>query len=154
MADQNVPRYQHINVSDFVNFFLKSGLFIMEGERCALCNWWSDVMVVLICYLFAVIHNSIWLLSYYILSIKVNCAPCLVSLQEKLFIPLPSKSLFCFLWTILVAYVTSLGCFGCLMDIKEHFGCQQTQIFSMYGFSALTKAFQDPSTLFARCSWT
>ena len=21
------------------------------------------------------------------------------------------------------------------MDIKEHFGCQQTQIFSMYGFS-------------------
>ena len=33
------------------------------------------------------------------------------------------------------------------MDIKEHFGCQQTQIFSMYGFSALTKAFQDPSTL-------
>ena len=60
MADQNVPRYQHMNVSDFVNFFLKSGLFIMEGERCALCNWWSDVvMVVLICYLFAVIHNSI-----------------------------------------------------------------------------------------------
>ena len=36
------------------------------------------------------------------------------------------------------------------MDIKEHFGCQQTQIFSMYGFSTLTKAFQDPSTLFAR----
>ena len=32
MADQNVPRYQHINVSDFVNFFLKSGVFIMEGE--------------------------------------------------------------------------------------------------------------------------
>ena len=32
------------------------------------------------------------------------------------------------------------------MDIKKHFGCQQTQIFSMYGFSALTKAFQDPST--------
>ena len=27
------------------------------------------------------------------------------------------------------------------MDIKEHFGCQQTQIFSMYGFSTLTKAF-------------
>ena len=24
------------------------------------------------------------------------------------------------------------------MDIKEHFGCQQTQIFSMYGFSTLT----------------
>ena len=34
------------------------------------------------------------------------------------------------------------------MDIKEHFGCQQAQIFSMYGFSTLTKAFQDPSTLF------
>ena len=34
------------------------------------------------------------------------------------------------------------------MDIKEHFGCQQNQIFSMYGFSTLTKAFQDPSTLF------
>ena len=44
MADQNVPRYQQINVSDFVNFFLKGGLFIMEGERCALCNWWSDVV--------------------------------------------------------------------------------------------------------------
>ena len=59
MAKQNVPRYQHINVADFVNFFLKSG-FIMEGERCALCNWWSDVvMVVLIYYLFAIIHNSI-----------------------------------------------------------------------------------------------
>ena len=28
------------------------------------------------------------------------------------------------------------------MDIKEHFGCQQTEIFSMYGFSTLTKAFQ------------
>ena len=28
------------------------------------------------------------------------------------------------------------------MDIKEHFGCQQTQIFSMYGFSTLTKAFK------------
>ena len=27
------------------------------------------------------------------------------------------------------------------MDIKEHFGCQQTQIFSMYGFSRLTRAF-------------
>ena len=67
MAVQNVPRYQHINVSDFVNFFLTSGLFIMEGERCALCNWWSDVvMVVLICYLFAVIHNSIRVLSNYI----------------------------------------------------------------------------------------
>ena len=36
------------------------------------------------------------------------------------------------------------------MDIKEHFGCQQTQIYSMYGFSTLTKAFQDPSTLSAR----
>ena len=60
MADQNVPRYQQINVSDFVNFFLKSGLFIMEYERCALCNWWSDVvMAVLIYYLFAIIHNSI-----------------------------------------------------------------------------------------------
>ena len=60
MADQIVPRYQQINVSDFVNFFLKSGLFIMEGERCALCNWWSDVvMAVLICHLFAIIHNSI-----------------------------------------------------------------------------------------------
>ena len=107
MADQNVPRYQHINVSDFVNFFLKSGLFIMEGEGCALYNWWSDVvMAVLICYLFAIIHNSIWLLSIAYLSIKVNCAPFLVSLQEKLFIPLQSKSLFCFLWTILVAYVT------------------------------------------------
>ena len=40
------------------------------------------------------------------------------------------------------------GCFGCLMDIKEDFGCQQIQIFSMYGFFTLTKAFQDPSTLF------
>ena len=47
----------------------------------------------------------------------------------------------------------SLGVLGVfLMDIKEHFGCQQTQIFSMYGFSTLTRAFQDPSTLFARCS--
>ena len=44
MADQNVPRYQQINVWDFVNFFLKSGIFTMEGERCALCNWWSDVV--------------------------------------------------------------------------------------------------------------
>ena len=34
------------------------------------------------------------------------------------------------------------------MDIKQHFGCQRTQIFSMYGFSTLIKAFQDPSTLF------
>ena len=60
MDDQNVPHYQQINVSDFVNFFLKSGLFVMEGERCALCNCWSDVvMAVLICYLFAIIHNSI-----------------------------------------------------------------------------------------------
>ena len=67
MADQNVPRYQQINVLDFVNFFLKSGLFTMEGERCAICKWWSDVvMAVLICYLFAIIHNSILLLSYYI----------------------------------------------------------------------------------------
>ena len=67
MADVNLPRYQHINVADFVNFFLKSGLFIMEGERCALCNWWSDVfMAVLIYYLFAIIHNAIGLLSYYI----------------------------------------------------------------------------------------
>ena len=32
------------------------------------------------------------------------------------------------------------------MDIKEHFGCQQTQRFSMYIFFTLTKAFQDPST--------
>ena len=32
------------------------------------------------------------------------------------------------------------------MEIKEHFGCKQTQIFSMYGFSTPTKAFQDPST--------
>ena len=60
MADQNVPRYQYINVGDFVNFFLKSVLFIMEGERCALCNWWRDVvMAVLIYNLFAIIHNSI-----------------------------------------------------------------------------------------------
>ena len=60
MADQNVPRYQHIKVVDFVSFFLKSGLFIMEGGRRALCNWWSDVvMAVLIYYLFAIIHNSI-----------------------------------------------------------------------------------------------
>ena len=66
-ADQNVPRYQQINVSDFVNFFLKSVFFIMEGERCALCNWRSDVvMAVLMCYLFAIIHNSVRLLSYYI----------------------------------------------------------------------------------------
>ena len=33
MADQNVPRYQQINVSDFVNFFLKSGLFIIYNMR-------------------------------------------------------------------------------------------------------------------------
>ena len=60
MADQNVPHYQHINVADFVNFFLKSDHFIMEGERCALCDWWSDVvMSVLIYYLSAIIHNSI-----------------------------------------------------------------------------------------------
>ena len=32
------------------------------------------------------------------------------------------------------------------MDIKEHFGCQLTHIFSMYVFSTLTKAFPDPST--------
>ena len=58
MADHNVLRYQHINVSDFVNFFLKSGLLIMEGERCALCNWWSDVVMAMlfICYLLAIIH--------------------------------------------------------------------------------------------------
>ena len=31
-------------------------------------------------------------------------------------------------------YNKSFMCFGCLMDIKEHSGCQQTQIFSMYGF--------------------
>ena len=60
MADQNVPRYQHINVADFVKFFLKSSLSIMEGERCALCNWWSDVVIaVIIYYLFAIKHNSI-----------------------------------------------------------------------------------------------
>ena len=59
MTDQNLPGYQHINVADFVNFSLKSGLFIIEGEG-ALCNWWSDVvMAVLIYYLFAIIHNSI-----------------------------------------------------------------------------------------------
>ena len=28
------------------------------------------------------------------------------------------------------------------MDIKQHSGCQQTQIFSMYGFSTLTKHFK------------
>ena len=50
MADQNVPRYQNINVADFVNFFLKSGPFIMEGERCALCNWWSDVIMAVLIY--------------------------------------------------------------------------------------------------------
>ena len=67
MADQNVRHYQHINVADFINFFLKSGLFMMEGERFTLCNWWSDVvMAVLIYYLFAIIHNSVCLLSYYI----------------------------------------------------------------------------------------
>ena len=60
MADQNIPRYQHINVVDFENFFLKSGLFIIAGERCALCNWSSDVvMAVLIYNLFAIIHYSI-----------------------------------------------------------------------------------------------
>ena len=60
MAEQNVPRYQYINVSDLLNFFLKSGLFIMESERCAFCNWWSDaVMAVLIFYVYAIIHNSI-----------------------------------------------------------------------------------------------
>ena len=60
MADQTVPRYQQINVSGFVNFFLKSGLFIMEGERRALCNWWSDVvMAVLICYLFLLLFYMI-----------------------------------------------------------------------------------------------
>ena len=60
MADQNILRYQHINVADFVNFFLKSGLFIMEGDRCVLCNWLSDdFMALLIYYLFSVIHNSI-----------------------------------------------------------------------------------------------
>ena len=59
MANQNVQRYQHINVADFVNFFLKSGLFIMEGESCALCNWWSEVvMAVLVYHRFAMIHNS------------------------------------------------------------------------------------------------
>ena len=81
MADQIVPRYQQINVSDFVNFFVKSSLFIMEGERCALCNWWSDVvMAVLICYLFAIIHILYDCFHITFLSIKVNCAPCLVSL--------------------------------------------------------------------------
>ena len=72
----------------------------MEGERFALCNWWSNVVIaVLIYYLFA-IHNSIGFLRYYIfLSIKVNYAPCLVSLHEimdKLFTQLPSKCLFVF----------------------------------------------------------
>ena len=42
-----------------------------------------------------------------------------MSLQEKLFIPLPSKSLFCFLLTILVAYVTSLWVFWVF---NGHFG--------------------------------
>ena len=59
-VDQTEPGYEHINVSDFVNSFYKSGFFIMEGERFALCNWWSNVLIaVLICYLFAIIHNSI-----------------------------------------------------------------------------------------------
>ena len=67
MADQNVLRYQRINVADFVIFFLKSDLFIMEDERSVLCKWWSDVvMAIFIYYLFAIIHNSICLLSYYI----------------------------------------------------------------------------------------
>ena len=91
-------------------------------------------------------------LSFYFLSIKVNCAPCLVSLQEKLFVPLPSKKPFLFSLNYFGSICNKSGCFGCLKNIKEHFGCQQTQIFSMYGFSKLTKAFQDPSTLFARCS--
>ena len=49
------------------------------------------------------------------------------------------------------------GCFGCLMDIKEHFGCQQTQIFSMNGFSTLTKVgwlcwgLTSQSTIFQSC---
>ena len=36
-----------------------------------------------------------------------------------------------------------LGVFGCLMDIKEHFGCRQIQIFIMYGFSTLTRHFKN-----------
>ena len=60
MADQTVPGYQHINVSDFVNSFLKSGLFHHDGDRFALCNWWSNVVItVLIYYLFAILHKSI-----------------------------------------------------------------------------------------------
>ena len=60
MADQNVPGYQHINVADFVISFKRAAFFILEGERFALCNWWSNaVMAVLIYYRFAIIHNSI-----------------------------------------------------------------------------------------------
>ena len=149
MADQNVPRYQHINVTGFVNFFLKCGLFIMEGERCALCNWWSNfVMAVLIYYIFAIVHNSIWLLSYYIFVDQSSLRSMLSVFAWTNGYTIHSIAIkICFLWTIL------FGCFGCLVDFKEHFGCQQTQMFSMYGFSTLTKAFQDPSALFVRCSW-
>ena len=119
MADQNVPCYQHINVADLVNFFLKSGIFIMEGERCALCNWWSDVvMAVLICYLFAILHNLYDCFHITFLSIKGNCAPCLVSLREKLFIPLPSKSLF-FLNYFSSIRNKSLGVLGVKWTLKS-----------------------------------
>ena len=63
-------------------------------------------MAVLICFLFAIIHILYDCFHITFLSIKVNCAPCLVSLQEKLFIPLPSKSFFLF----------SLNYFGCICN--------------------------------------
>ena len=61
MADQTVPGYQHINVSDFANaYFERAGFFVMEGERFALCNWWSNVVIAVLIYcLFAIILNSI-----------------------------------------------------------------------------------------------
>ena len=77
------------------------------------------------------------------LSIKVNYSPPLVYLHQimdNLFSHLPPKSYFCLPLTILVAYATS---FCVIFFFKEHFCWQQTQIFSMYCFTTLTKEFAD-----------
>ena len=58
MADQNVPRYQQINVSDFVNFFLKiesvGGLrmvvefFFMTKSQPHRCYMVVSVLIIII----------------------------------------------------------------------------------------------------------
>ena len=53
-------------------------------------------MAVLICHLFAIIHNSIRLLSYYIFVDQSYLAPCLVSLQENYSFHCHQKAFFLF----------------------------------------------------------